>query len=315
MKVSEIKIGETYNGVKVLEDLGCFYPKDSHRAYKCLCPTCGSEFVVTSRVIGLISQCRDCKYPSLIGQRFGKLTVIERIGSLGGCSYWKCQCDCGGFKNVKSKHLKSGAVVSCGCISMSDKYKKRRKEGIISKMRFIVSPNFNFDKPISTHPLYSTWNTMIQRCSNPNKSSYKEYGQRGIKVCARWQPHNQGFENFLADMGERPSKKHSIDRIDVNGNYCPENCRWALPRVQSRNTRRNSYVLVRGKEMTVADFCDWAKLKRGWFYTSMLQGVDVNYLVQNSNKYRKGKRQLRDKFINFNREVTEETILLIENNK
>lgn len=103
------------------------------------------------------------------------------------------------------------------------------------------------------HPLYGTWQQMLQRCQNPKVDSFGRYGGRGISVCDRWK---ESFWNFVDDMGERPSAKHSIDRVDNDGNYEPNNCRWATAREQARNTSRNTVLTHDGKTMCV---CDWAK--------------------------------------------------------
>lgn len=97
----------------------------------------------------------------------------------------------------------------------------------------------------SKHPLYSTWRGLADRCLAPTNEVYPLYGGRGIKICERWRPPF-GFWNFVEDMGDKPSKKHSLDRIDVNGDYCPENCRWATQSEQMNNTRRNKKYTVRG---------------------------------------------------------------------
>jgi hypothetical protein len=119
-------------------------------------------------------------------------------------------------------------------------------------------------------PEYICWSGMIQRCTNPNDRGYVNYGARGIMVCDPWRV---SFENFFADMGTRPSPGHSIDRIDVNGNYEPSNCRWATAKEQLRNTRFNRMITARGKTMCLASWCDIspvsrslikARLKLGW---------------------------------------------------
>jgi len=97
---------------------------------------------------------------------------------------------------------------------------------------------------------------MRKRCYNPSNKQYKDYGGRGIKVCDRWLDNKHGFENFLQDMGPRPSSKHSIERRDNNGNYCPENCYWATKKEQSRNTRRNCWLSAYGKTIILTD---WAQ--------------------------------------------------------
>ncbi|MFO0452772.1 MAG: hypothetical protein ACK52I_29640 [Pseudomonadota bacterium] len=102
-----------------------------------------------------------------------------------------------------------------------------------------------------------TWQGMKSRCSNPKNNSYPNYGGRGIKVCDRWlEPDGRGYMNFLEDMGRRPSTKHSIDRIDVNGDYCPENCRWATDAEQAKNKRNTTYITGFGE---TKDLYSWAE--------------------------------------------------------
>lgn len=108
-------------------------------------------------------------------------------------------------------------------------------------------------------PEYRNWHNMKNRCLNQNIPEYKWYGARGIRVCDRWL---NSFENFLADMGTRPSPKHSIDRIDNNGNYCPENCRWATQKQQSRNTRNNRKITINGICKTVAEWAEIVGMKQ-----------------------------------------------------
>jgi hypothetical protein len=121
----------------------------------------------------------------------------------------------------------------------------------------------------SAWPEYFVWNTMRQRCKNKRYKCYKDYGGRGIKVCRRW----RYFANFIADMGRRPSPKHQIDRIENDGHYEPGNCRWALRKVQMRNTRRNHLLTFKGETLTISDWAASvgierqtvsARLKRGW---------------------------------------------------
>ena len=151
----------------------------------------------------------------------------------------------------------------------------------------------------------------MQRCNNPNSRHYHCYGGRGIKVCNRWSGDN-GFENFVSDMGERPSKEYSIDRIDVNGDYCPENCRWATQKEQMNNMRRNTVVIMGNKELTITQFCEKYGLKRRVIYNPLRMGVDINFIILNSHKYRKGKRERYEGHLNHNRVVSDEVIALLE---
>jgi hypothetical protein len=162
----------------------------------------------------------------LAGQRFGRLKVISENGRApkSGAVLWLCRCDCGNTTVVTGGNLRSKITKSCGC------YKKEREVE-------------NFKTHGGTYkPEYSPWKAMRKRCSNKNDIHYHLYGGRGIRVCSRW----DNFENFLEDMGPRPSKKHSIDRINPNGNYEPSNCRWATPTVQARNKRKRKTTKITG---------------------------------------------------------------------
>lgn len=108
-------------------------------------------------------------------------------------------------------------------------------------------------KPLRQMPEYTCWGRMRQRCENPKNKSFRDYGGRGISVCARW----QSFENFIADMGKRPSKNHSIERINNDGNYEPSNCRWATRAEQAINKRNNRYLTHNGETRLI---CEWAEI-------------------------------------------------------
>lgn len=153
-----------------------------------------------------------------VGLKFNRLTVLQCRpgGSRGVRARLKCKCDCGAVKWIASNNVIHGKSKSCGCLSIE---KKRSSE---FKNRTHGQTNT---------ALYKTWQTMKKRCGNVG---YKYYHDRGITVCERWA---NSFEAFLADMGPKPSKKHSIDRIDVDGNYEPNNCRWATAKEQQANRR------------------------------------------------------------------------------
>lgn len=156
---------------------------------------------------------------NLLGKVYGRLTVISPSDSINNRTYWKCRCVCNKVCNVRADQLKDGTTSSCGCLR-------------IERLR----------EKICTHgatgtPTYDIWEAMGQRCNNQNSAGYAEYGGRGIKICDRWLGA-EGFSNFLKDMGERPHKL-SLDRVDVNGDYSPENCRWADNSLQGFNTRKS----------------------------------------------------------------------------
>lgn len=302
-----IKVGETYNGVKLLADLGC--DKRHMRRYLCLCPICNKEFVIPREYIGKTHHCKDCNTPNLIGMRFGMLTVIEKDNTKKGTgSYWSCKCDCGGYITTSARCLKTGNTKSCGCL-----FRTQERIAMVSEngRKKRHSASMDFAHRVVKHPLYGIWIDMKRRCNNASYHAYKYYGGRGIKVCDRWDGDN-GFENFVNDMGDRPSKKHSLDRIDVNGDYCPENCRWATDIEQMNNTRRNSYVVYKGKRLSVSEFSRISGISSQSTSKFLCMGLDINYIVMNSHRYRKGELQRREGHYNHNRVVSEEVAKLLE---
>jgi len=167
------------------------------------------------------------------GIRQGRWTIksLNERGSHKKSANWICECDCGNIKIVSSECLRGGTQ-SCGCLTI-EKRKERTKR---SK---------------SNTRTYKSWSTMLQRCNNPKNPKYHRYGGRGITVCFEW----KSSENFLRDMGECP-KGHTIDRIDNNGNYCKENCRWADIQTQARNRSNNRMIEINGEVKTMTEWCE-----------------------------------------------------------
>lgn len=186
------------------------------------------------------------------GQRFGRLTAIQReANSRSEKQRWLFRCDCGNECIIGIHEIRRGDSRSCGCLRAALTGDRFRAHG----------------KARSAD--YRSWASLIQRCENPKSNGFTNYGARGIKVCDRWQK----FNNFYADMGPKPSSNYSIDRIDVNGNYEPNNCRWATKHQQLRNMRKNRFVLVCGRMVTIAEAGELtgisvatirSRLVRGW---------------------------------------------------
>jgi hypothetical protein len=163
----------------------------------------------------------------IAGQRFGRLVAIEKTDqrASGGNIVWRCRCECGGERVTAGRHLRQGLTKSCGCLHLET------AAAHIKRVRN-PRPRLRHGHSRPRTPIYRVWCGMIARCHRPGSGSYPRYGGRGITVCERWQT----FENFLADMGERPAGK-SIDRINNDSNYEPGNCRWATPKEQRANRR------------------------------------------------------------------------------
>ena len=174
----------------------------------------------------------------LTGKRFGRLTVLEKscldVGDKGK-TYYICRCDCGNMTINYSSDLTCNKTLSCGCYSRENTKQRKLKHGQAETR------------------LYEIWQNMKKRCSNTRSTLYKNYGGRGITVCEEWQE----FEPFRDwAMANGYSDDLSIDRIDVNGNYCPENCRWATRKEQANNTRKNHYLTYNGRTMTMRQWAD-----------------------------------------------------------
>lgn len=185
------------------------------------------------------------------GLRFSRLLVIKEdvpLFTSGGKPRRRvlCKCDCGKLKSVDTSRLKRGSAKSCGCSTTRRSLSVTDPKGLPTHGR-------------SKTPEYRSWQGMIYRCFNPRKSGFSNYGGRGITVCQRWL---ESFCNFLEDVGPRPSPAHSMDRIDTNGNYSPENCRWATSRVQNNNQRKTLMVEVDGTKMALSLACEKLGLSR-----------------------------------------------------
>jgi len=189
----------------------------------------------------------------LTGKRFGKLVVVEKDKSTKK-NYWIVRCDCGTVKSVFRGHLTRNIIDNCGCQTFA-------KHSIVNKTH-----------GESKTRLFKIWNGMINRCSNKNNNSYKRYGGRGICVCEDWHKYinfrdwalNHGYTDML-----------TIDRIDVNGNYCPENCRWVSIKEQANNKRTSRYLTYNNETHTINEWCAILKIPKWTIHNRLKYGWSI----------------------------------------
>lgn len=180
----------------------------------------------------------------MLGERVSRLSVLAYSGSAGGKARWLCVCDCGRLTTAIGNQLRSGKTRSCGCLQRE------------------ARPRLTHGR--SRTPTFTTWVGLRGRCGNPNNQDYPDYGGRGIKCDPRWGL----FKNFLADMGERPAG-HTLERLDVNGDYGPDNCIWLPAKLQARNRRTARFVILNGERMLSCD----AAVKLGYSTSRISQWV------------------------------------------
>ena len=199
------------------------------------------------------------KLIDLTGKRFGRLVVLKRVAdNKHGKSMWVCKCNCGVEKIMSGNNLKTGHTKSCGCLSIEKTTERSTKHGHRHRGK--------------TSKIYVAWNNMIARCTNVNDPAYHNYGGRGITICKRWMK----FINFLADMGEPPTNKHSIDRIDNDKGYCKSNCEWVTRKEQQRNTRKNRLETYDGKTQCLAAWAEESGINPFTFYNRIWRGWSLD---------------------------------------
>lgn len=194
-------------------------------------------------------------FVNLTGKKFSRLTVLSYAGKKGASSAWNCVCECGQRRSVTISNLRSGRTKSCGCFAQG----RNRTHG---KART---------------PVHRAWLSMRDRCLRPKSSAFVDYGGRGISICKEWDT----FEGFFADMGD-PPEGFTIERVDVNGNYNKQNCRWADRTDQARNRRNCKFFTIEGKKVRAKEVAEilgvkyktiMARIKYGWTDEEILSGV------------------------------------------
>ena len=266
--------GQKFGRLTVIERAGS--SKDKKAMWRCLCD-CGEESIVIGKnLIRNHTKSCGCYHKekisivrkNLTGEKFGRLTVIERAENKNNRTTWLCKCECGNETIVEGFCLKHGTTKSCGCL---------RRE-------------YNTKHGSSHSRLYRIWSAMKGRCLNKNSYSYKWYGERGITICNEWIDDFQRFYDWAMLNGY--SDDLSIDRIDVNGNYEPNNCRWVDIKTQANNTTRNNLITHNNETHTISE---WSKIldisydtlrsrisRNGW-------DIEKAFTIPTQTKYRRKK--------------------------
>ena len=253
--------GKSFGLLTVISDAGSGGGGGKLRRWLCLCE-CGAEKVIrsSSLVCGNTRSCgclaKEAHFRDLTGMAFGRLTVLWDAGpplcdSIEKTRQWMCRCTCGTEMIVPSGRLVTGNTASCGCLFVERRARRGGK---------------------SLSPELQAWRSMIRRCCKENDISYRHYGGRGIEVCDRWLGPD-GHLHFLKDMGPKPSRHYTIDRIDNEQGYARTNCRWATFYQQSRNKRNNRNITFNGETHCLQDWgrivgvspgVIWHRLRSGW---------------------------------------------------
>lgn len=200
----------------------------------------------------------------VIGAKVAKLTILELYKSQESGRYRaKCQCECGAFVDVEKSNISSGNTRQCKACANITRSEAHIKHGCSEPMKDV--------DPLG-YAIYTRWSAMKARCYRESDSHYKNYGGRGIKVCDRWL---ESYENFLADMGLPPDRNYQIDRIDNNGDYCPENCRWVSRKENARNKTTNKFITAFGETMTQSAWAEKTGIKRETIAMRLKRGWDA----------------------------------------
>lgn len=246
--------GRKFNRLTVLRRNGS--SNDKRAMWLCECD-CGNEITAVGRAIkdGKIKSCGCLKQENLCsraedltGKKFGRLTVLGRADDyIPPCGSpkvrWRCLCDCGNETIIVGAYLRNGTSKSCGCLQRELLSEKTKKHGMTDSR------------------LYAIWCGMKQRCQNENSPEYESYGGRGITVCDEWLHNFQAFYDWSMANGYKENL--TIERKDVNGNYCPENCCWITKKMQSRNRTDNHKITCKGQTMILTDWANLLGVNRG----------------------------------------------------
>ena len=268
-------VGKRFGFIEVLSEA----PKRGYARYVlCKCHRCGrvKEICLQSIIKGITKSCGCGHRKSLIGRKYGSLTVVDYATKHNGIedTYWICKCDCGNIVEVNGDSLNKGRVVRC---------------------KQCPKPKGN-DSPVFKHGLTNSrlmriWTDIKARCYNPNEKAYKNYGGRGVKMCDEWRNNSKSFFYWALNNGYNETL--TIDRINTNGNYEPSNCRWVDRKTQCNNQRNNHYVEYKGERLTISQLAEKYGLKKHRVVSRLLWGWSIEDAVELPKGYRHKENQLK----------------------
>ena len=245
-----VEVGGRFGKWTVLKEL----EERRHRAVQVLARCdCGTEAVIRYTVLrhGRSKGCPRCagrRDPEpRVGQVFGKWTVIGAVIKVDRRKRCLCRCECGAERLLLMQSLNSGASTQCrSCQSRGNTTRRTHNRTRTTE--------------------HNIWCAMRRRCNKPQTQTYRRYGGRGIRVCDEWNAPRTGFQAFFRDMGARPSAEHTLERVDNDGDYTPENCRWATRTEQARNRSTSALVEIDGETKTIAEWCEEAGIPQYLFH-------------------------------------------------
>ena len=212
------------------------------------------------------------KFNDLTGKVFGLLTVVARSEDKTAVWY-ECLCACGNRHQVRGGNLTNGSTTSCTCV---------QRQAAAERIKARLTTHGE-----SKTKLFRVWVSIKTRCNKPHDPSFKEYGARGITICAEW---DKSFEQFKKDIGKRPSPNHSVDRKDNYGPYCKDNCKWSTPLEQAANTRVNRNIEYEGVTKCVAVWAREKGLSKGCVYHRLRTGWSVEAALEVPSQRKKKKK-------------------------
>ena len=241
--------------------------KSGNVRWRCRCE-CGNFCVVAggkltsehTQSCGCLKREPSYNFQDLTGKIFGKLTVLERVKNKGEKVCWRCRCKCGNTCIVQGNSLKNGDTQSCGCL---------RHKSPPNKTHGMKGTN-----------VYGVWSSIKTRCFNPKRKAYKNYGGRGITMYPAWVNDFQAFYNYVSQLPHFGEEGYTLDRIDNDGNYEPNNLRWTDRKTQARNRRNNSFIEYKGKPITLAEAAEKSRVNTATLRNRIKHGETGEYLLR-----------------------------------